>query len=712
MQSPFYGQDCHEAHLKGKKSVCQRFKKCPECCKVYKVTPKKKHACLVVKCRNCRQLQEVNHECYIQPYVSKDKEISEENEELLEDEDDGEEKEELPPPLICAMDLECYTDENQFFKPIRAGWSYVGEDRYYEADTVKEFLEDVFSRTIVCEDVKRQVFVYTHNMREFDGMFIQEELYDQGLSIEKILNQGAKALSFECGNVIFRDSLNFFNMPLEKLPATFNLQEFHKGFFAYSFIKPENLDYVGPYPPMEEYHPERMNTKRRKEFLSWYKDKMDSGAIFEFQKELSAYLKSDVFVLKHALETFQEEMIALTGVDPLTECVTIASTAFRVWQKNFLEPDLIALEPLNGWRKNQVNQSLEALEWLEYENVKIGGGIRHVRNSLNGEVRVITPAQSFFVDGFHAATNTIYEYMGCFFHGCKTCFPDKRNKRRNCHPDRTIEEIYEATLKKTAILRHAGYTVVEKWGREYAEQKKTDLQLQEFLTRFELVAPLEPREAFFGERTGAATLYAHAEPGEEILYQDFTSLYPAINKYGTYPVGFPEIHLNPADQNIYNWFGIAKVDILPPEHLFHPVLPVRQGGKLTFPLCSKCVEEEMKKPMLERSNMCGHTLQERRLRGTWCTPELQKAVDKGYQILKIHEVFHFSPEKRRTGLFSSYVNTWLKLKQESAGWPKDCQTSEQKAQYIREYEEREEITLENVEENPGRKAIARMLLNR
>lgn len=55
-----------------------------------------------------------------------------------------------------------------------------------------------------------------------------------GYSIDKILNQGAKALSFECGNLIFRDSLNCFNMALEKLPATFNLPELHKGFFPYS----------------------------------------------------------------------------------------------------------------------------------------------------------------------------------------------------------------------------------------------------------------------------------------------------------------------------------------------------------------------------------------------------------------------------------------------------------------------------------------------
>ena len=335
-----------------------------------------------------------------------------------------------------------------------------------------------------------------------------------------------------------------------------------------------------------------------------------------------------------------------------------------------------------------------------------------MRNSLDGEARFLTPAQSYNVDGYHAPSNTVYEYYGCFYHGCRKCTPTQRQKERNCHPDRTINEVYLATYLKTAILRDAGYTVIEKWGCEFAEQKKTDPELQDFLEKFEMVPPLEPRDAFFSGRTGATTLYAKTSEGEDISYQDFTSLYPWVNKYRTYPVRFPEIIYNPTDQNIFHYFGIAQVDIPAPERLFLPVLPVREGGKLTFPLCRSCVREEMAKPLLERSNMCGHTREQRMLHGTWCTPELQKAVEKGYQIEKIHEVWHFKEENRCTGLFADYVNTWLKLKQESAAWPKECVTEEQKAEYLRDYEEHEGTKQENIADNPGRKSIAKMLLNR
>ena len=121
---------------------------------------------------------------------------------------------------------------------------------------------------------------------------------------------------------------------------------------------------------------------------------------------------------------------------------------------------------------------------------------------MNREAKVITPAQSYNMDGYHAASNTVYEYHGCIFHVCHKCYPKQGNMKRFCHPDRTVSEVYEATLKKTAILRDAGYTVIEMWGCNFAKQKETNPELAEFLENFEFVPPLEPRDAFFGGRTG------------------------------------------------------------------------------------------------------------------------------------------------------------------------------------------------------------------
>ena len=76
--------------------------------------------------------------------------------------------------------------------------------------------------TEVEDDVRpRKVITIFHNLRGFDGNFLLKALYDQGRAVEKPLTQGAKILSFECGNLIFKDSLNFFAMPLERFPSTF-----------------------------------------------------------------------------------------------------------------------------------------------------------------------------------------------------------------------------------------------------------------------------------------------------------------------------------------------------------------------------------------------------------------------------------------------------------------------------------------------------------
>ena len=229
----------------------------------------------------------------------------------------------------------------------------------------------------------------------------------------------------------------------------------------------------------------------------------------------------------------------------------------------------------------------------------------------------------------------------------------------------------------------------------------------------EWTASLNTKEALFGGRTGAATLYSKTTEDEEISYVDYTSLYPWVNKYGTYPLGHPTILKNPEEQNIDRYFGVAKVDILAPEGLFHPVLPMKIDDKCMFTLCATCAQEQLEQPWHERTNLCNHIDKERLMTGVWCTEELKMAVQKGYRILKIHEVWHWSENERKTGLFAPYVNKFLKAKQESAGWPSDCVTDQQKEAYIAEYEVHEGIKLDSdkIEVNPGRKAVAKVMLN-
>ena len=92
--------------------------------------------------------------------------------------------------------------------------------------------------------------------------------------------------------------------------------------------------------------------------------------IVDLWDELNKYCHSDVMVLKAACFKFIQEFNAEAGFNHMEKCATIASACNLFWRQELIPEDTIAIEPLNGWRGNQVNQSKVALEWLCYEDFK------------------------------------------------------------------------------------------------------------------------------------------------------------------------------------------------------------------------------------------------------------------------------------------------------------------------------------------------------
>ena len=72
--------------------------------------------------------------------------------------------------------------------------------------------------------------------------------------------------------------------------------------------------------------------------------------------------------------------------------------------------------------------------------------------------------------------------------------------------------------------------------------------------------------------------------------------------------------------------------------------------------------------------------------------ELDLALEMGYKVVKIDEVWHFQDRTNR--LFRGYSDMLLKKKQEASGWPGWCQTDEGKERYLQEYKDEEGIDLD------------------
>ena len=640
---------------------CQSIKTCLKCQAQYTVVPNLRHKCGHAKCPVCQEWVSIqDHKCYIQPVV--------EEEETEPTEEGGGCIVAPPPPLFVYSDFEAMQNAEGVFVANLLCYSSTEEETIHVLegeDCALQFLDLDDLVDVPDSDGDREILVVFHNLKGFDGMFILHELYQQQQEVVDQLTVGAKVLSFKSGPLEFIDSLCFLPMPLASFPSTFNLKELKKGFFPHLFNTPDNQQYVGRIPDLEFYDPDGMMAKKKDELTRWHADQVRRNVSFNFRQEMIDYCKSDVALLKAGCEAFQQEFERQAGFNPMAKCITIASACNLYWCKHHLTPNTIAVELLGGWRGAKVNQSLKALQWLYYQEHQLpkqgacADRIRHVRNGDEQSVRTLVDA--YFVDGYDPLIRTVYEFHGCLYHGCPRCYPNRRAKHY-ATPDRTVEELYQATLSKRMALLRAGYTVIEMWECEWDRLVDNEPAVSQFLPSFDLVPPLEPREAFLGGRTGAMALHAVAGEGEEIRYVDVTSLYPWVNKNCPYPIGHPQIITQPVDQSLGSHFGIATMDIIPPAGLFHPVLPVRSGQKLTFPLRRTCVHEEQAKPMLSRNHYCPHSDADRTLCGTWCTPELVKAVENGYTLVKIHEVWHFPPRATPNGSFRQLRQHMVKVK--------------------------------------------------
>ena len=286
-----------------------------------------------------------------------------------------------------------------------------GDEWIFQGDTTqRDFCEWLFT------DDHIGCTVMAHNFQGYDSYFILQYLREQGVMYDVIM-RGGKTLSLtvEMFNIRFVDSLNFIPMKLANFPKTFGIEELAKGYFPHLFNRKENETYVGPIPPTPYYSPNGMSPKDRETFLTWHASKKESNYVFDFNKEIIDYCRSDVDILRRCCLEFRELFHEVTDIDPF-RTVTIASACHMVYRSKYLPKDTIAIIPPMGYTPN-AKQSLIAHKWLSYLSEKNDVYIQHARDG--GEKRV----GDYWLDGYCEELHTAFEFHGCFWHGEFVFFP-------------------------------------------------------------------------------------------------------------------------------------------------------------------------------------------------------------------------------------------------------------------------------------------------
>ena len=736
----FFDQTCLTNHLKRasfdkNRTVCESLRVCERCCRTVRASDNSSsspHDCDTIFCKICKLKQPIGHLCFMQPLVSKRQQTlvgtstakkhtlylfydfeTQQSENVSGDADTH-----LHIVNLCVVQQVC--DACLDIADISIPCSICGSVR--EHVFRDEPIKQLVNYALIRRKNIGEIICIAHNAQGFDAQFVLKHLVarkDFRETPSVILN-GSKIIVMKFANLKFLDSLNYLHMGLSALPKAYGLGGgIEKGTFPHLFNTPENQNYVGEMPPVESFSPGSMSVGDRKAFLEWYNERKEQNYVFDFQHEIIKYCKQDVQILRLACLAFRKTFMECGSTDPFLECATIASSCMRVYRKQFLKKFTIGIIPPGGYRRAN-KQSLKAAQWLTWMEHSTGWSIQHSVNSREKRL-----PEGPLVDGYCESDGEkiVLQFHGCYWHGCVRCYTAGRDML--CAYGESMDERYERTLRISSKIRQHGYQLIEKWecdfDREYCENAQMSSFIREATRNWH--TPLNPRDAFFGGRTGNTVKSYDAQQGEKIKYVDVCSLYPYICKYGRYPIGHPKLYVGEAecarvvgpDNDISRIDGLLMCEVLPPRNLYHPVLPVKMHNKLLFPLCRSCAES-----MCQRD--CNHEEPaERVFVGTWVADELKKAVEFGYVITKIFEIWsykvtQFDSKTRQGGLFHAYIDKFFAEKTYASGLPPECAAGDDDDavnRYLQNFEQHEGIKLDKsrIEFNAGLRSVAKLCLN-
>ena len=225
-------------------------------------------------------------------------------------------------------------------------------------------------------------------------------------------------------------------------------------------------NYKGQFPRPKWYGIDQMKTGARKALLEWHKNQIEKT--FDLQKELEEYCRSDVDILRRSMMIFRQEFMDLENIDPFCY-VTIASVCMAIFRGNYLKEGDIAV--MQDVLRNERHSKL-SICWLDWISEKRKRKIQHAL--LGGEKRLECGNSKVKVDGFCEETNTAFEFQGCYWHGCQTCF---KNETINSNNQLDMETLRKRTKMKNAKIRESGFELEE----IYECELKKNLEFQKFL---------------------------------------------------------------------------------------------------------------------------------------------------------------------------------------------------------------------------------------
>ena len=289
---------------------------------------KEKHECGEFKCQTCNiWTEERNHKCYMQrkePKKGKDKIIYfdfESRQESGKHEINfgiAKVKRRIKDPTKCETELGV---EEEYYGINDYGvWKlepkFKIEESELEMFTMENFkitpehvpgiLEgntiDYFCKFFLREKFKGFTFI-AHYGKGFDFHPIAGWCITHKLKPYKITNGNKISyMKIDGLSIKFIDSINFTMCPLKAFPSTFGFKG-NKGHFPHLFNKQENQNYIGPYPPLNDYGYNTMSGMTKEQRIAKDKRKEEKLGRELTKSEKKRYQKKKNYLIGITNET-------------------------------------------------------------------------------------------------------------------------------------------------------------------------------------------------------------------------------------------------------------------------------------------------------------------------------------------------------------------------------------------------------------------------
>jgi hypothetical protein len=123
---------------------------------------------------------------------------------------------------------------------------------------------------------------------------------------------------------------------------------------------------------------------------------------------------------------------------------------------------------INGFSKSQI-------EWLEFIMTNIQINISNIKNDK--EHRILGSFK--LADGYCKKINTIFEFDGCYFHGCPKCYTNRDLVNTRCK--KTFQQLYDNTIAKYNFCKEKGYNIITIWECDWKIIKKNRDKANEYI---------------------------------------------------------------------------------------------------------------------------------------------------------------------------------------------------------------------------------------